>query len=332
MPSNQSKIDKTLETLDAELAALIQRRLATFCHHHGVPAGELPGEQIAEILRNINGMCRQVVRPCRVAFLGPKTSYSHLALLKYFGTGVELAPVSTIPAVFEEISGGQSDFGVVPIENTTDGGVIDSLEAFSRSPMTICGEVQLPIHHALAANCRREEITEVHSKPQALSQCRHWLARHLPGARLVDAVSTADAARLAHKKPGVAAVASAYAAEVYGLDVLADAIEDNPHNHTRFLVLGREETAKTGRDKTTLMFELPHQAGTLADALAVFKKKHLNLTWIESVPIPQTPGRYLFFVDFMGHRSELRVRRALAALENKTSQLVVLGSYAQAEG
>lgn len=321
---------KSIKQLDADLLALLRKRAETVCRENGLEPREIPAEQIADWQRNINSICNQLAVPRKVAFLGPRTSYSHLALMKYFGVGVDLSPVSTIPAVFEEVARGQADFGVIPIENSTDGGIIDSLEAFSRAPVTICGEVMLPIHHALLAACSREEITEVHSKPQAISQCRHWLSRHLPGVRLVDAVSTADAAKLAKKKPGVAAVASAYAGEVHGLNVLADAIEDSQNNQTRFFILGREETVKTGRDKTTLMFTLRHEAGTLADAMMIFKKNRLNLTWIGSFPLPQTPGEYLFFVDFAGHRSELRVRRALAALEGKASRLVVLGSYAQA--
>lgn len=323
-------VKKSIKQLDAELHALLRLRGEAVCRENGLSPREIPAELLADWQRNINSICKQLATPRKVAFLGPRTSYSHLALMKYFGTGVDLSPVNTIPAVFAEVSGGQADFGVIPIENSTDGGIIDSLEAFSRAPVTICGEVQVPIHHALLANCPREAITEVHSKPQAISQCRHWLAQHLPNVRLVDAISTADAAKLARQKPGVAAVASAYAGEVYELDVLADAIEDNPHNLTRFFILGRQEAAKTGHDKTTLMFTLPHEAGSLAEAMMIFKKNRLNLTWIESFPIPQTPGEYLFFVDFAGHRSELRVRRALAALENKASRLVVLGSYAMA--
>ena len=322
---------ETLENLDAGILELIRRRAALVCEQAGMATKTLDAGQEAVIARDIDFVCRQLVKPVRVAFLGPTASYSHLALMKFFGEGATLAPVTTIPAVFEEIQREQADFGVVPIENSTDGRVVDALESFMRMPVKICGETEIPIHHALLANCPRAEITEVHSKPQALSQCRRWIARHLPSVRIIDAASSADAARYAARKAGAAAIANSYAAKVFGLDVLADNIEDNPHNSTRFVILGRGDTEKTGRDKTTLMFELPHQPGALADLLAVFKRRHLNLTWIESFPIPESSRTYLFFVDFEGHQTESHVRRALEILRKKTYRLEILGSYAQAK-
>jgi chorismate mutase/prephenate dehydratase len=177
---------------------------------------------------------------------------------------------------------------------------------------------------------RRGDVRRVVSKTQPLSQCRNWLSAHLPGAQLVEAASTGDAAQRAGAEPGTAAIASEQAATNYGLEVLARNIEDNPDNVTRFAVIGKEAAPRTGNDKTALVFEAPHKPGALADAMAIFKRQRLNLTWIESFPIPRARGRYLFFVEFQGHPSELRAKRAIAALEKKSLKLVVLGSYAEA--
>ncbi len=264
-----------------------------------------------------------------MAYLGPAYSYSHLAAIHRFGQSVELVPVGNIAAVFEEINRRQADFGVVPIENSTDGRVADTLDMFTRMPARICGEVQLRIHHNLLGKCPRSDVEEVYSKPQALSQCRNWLARHLPTARLVEVTSTSTAAQLAQDKPGAAAIASLQAGVRYGLDVLADNIEDNKSNLTRFAVIGDDTGPRTGNDKCALMFEIAHEPGALADAMNVFKRGRLNLTWIESFPIARPEGGYMFFVELEGHETEVRVRKAIAALGRKAVRLDVLGSYAK---
>jgi chorismate mutase/prephenate dehydratase len=169
------------------------------------------------------------------------------------------------------------------------------------------------------------------SKPQALSQCRNWLSAHLPGAKLEPTASSAEAATLAVAEPDTAAIASEQAATNHGLEVLARNIEDNPDNVTRFAIIGRQAAPRTGRDKTALVFEAPHEPGALADAMAIFKRQKLNLTWIESFPIPAARGRYLFFLEFQGHATDLRAKRAIASLSKKSLRLVVLGSYAEAE-
>jgi chorismate mutase/prephenate dehydratase len=207
--------------------------------------------------------------------------------------------------------------------------VADTLEMFTRMPARICGEVQLRIHHNLLGKCGRAEVEEVYSKPQALSQCRNWLAKHLPTARLVEVTSTSTAAQLAGEKPGTAAIASMQAGVRYGLDVLAADIEDNKGNLTRFAVIGDETGPRTGKDKSAVMFEISHQPGALADAMNVFKRNRLNLTWIESFPIARPEGGYMFFVELEGHESDPRVRKAITALERKAVRLDVLGSYAR---
>ncbi|MCH7727348.1 MAG: prephenate dehydratase [Planctomycetes bacterium] len=295
----------------------------------GGSKGPLDARTIRQILGEMASGCRELVKPLRVAYLGPEYSYSHLAARERFGSSVELVPVATISAVFKEINQHQSDFGLVPLENSTDGRVTDTLDMFARLPVRICGEVQLRIHHFLLGKCERAAVCEVFSKPQALSQCRDWLSKHLPAARTVEMTSTAVAAQVAAEKPGAAAVASREAGLSYGLNVIAENIEDNKNNVTRFAVIGHETSRRTGNDKTSLMFEIPHSSGTLADAMGIFKRNRLNLTWIESFPMPGTKSEYLFFVELEGHVIEMKVKRALAALEKKTVRLEVLGSYAK---
>ncbi len=295
-----------------------------------VGKGPLPPDVLRAVFRELIGGCRSLVRTTKVAYLGPPYSYSHQAAIAFFGTAVEFAPVATIGAVFAEINRAHVEFGLVPLENSTDGRIADTLETFTRLPIRICGEVPLRIHHNLLAKCPRQEIVEVYSKPQALSQCRDWLAKQLPGARLVEITSTAAAAQVAAEKPGAAAVASMQAAIHYGLNVVAANIEDKGHNITRFAVIGGEAPRRTGRDKTALMFELPHRPGALADAMLAFKKGRLNLTWIESFPSPNTPSEYLFFVEFEGHATDAGPRKAIDALRRRSVRLEVLGSYPRA--
>jgi len=289
--------------------------------------GPLGSDSIHNIFREIISGCRSLVRSLRVAYLGPQYTYSHLAALHRFGSQVEYVPVGTIAAVFEEVLRGHSQFGLVPLENSTDGRIADTLDMFSRHPTRICGQVELEIHHALLARCPRTEIREVYSRPQALSQCRNWLSKHLPAARLVEVTSTSTAAQLAMEKPGAAAIAAVQAGIHYGLDVIAENIEDNVGNTTRFAIIGGTASPRTGNDKTAIMFQLEHRPGTLAEAMNIFKKNKLNLTWIESFPVPGARGAYYFFVELEGHESELRVRRAIAALQRKSLRLELLGSY-----
>ena len=303
-------------TEDGQLAGVLDR-----------VEGPLSRRAVRAVFREVVSGCRSLVRQTRVAVLGPQYSYSHLASMGHFGQGVEFVPVGSIPAVFEEVNRAHSNFGVVPIENSTDGRIADTLDMFTRLPVRICGQIEMKIHHTLLAKCRREEVTEVYSKPQALSQCRNWLAKHVPAARLVEVTSTSTAAQLSGEKPGAAAIASFQAGVHYGLDVLAECIEDNPANSTRFAIIGDESPPRTDNDKTALLFQTEHRFGALVDVLAVFKRCHLNLDWIESFPVPG-PGRlYLFFVELEGHESDERVQKALKIVKEKTFRLEVLGSY-----
>ncbi len=291
----------------------------------------LSTQSLSDWLRHTVSLCfheAHVHNP--IAYLGPIYSYSYLAAVKEFGLSATLVPVATISAVFDEISRGQATMGVVPIENSTDGRVVDTLGMFARMPVQICGEVLLPIHHCLLARCPRGEITEIYSKPQAMSQCRSWLSQHVPDARLIEISSTAAAARLAADKPGAAAVASREAGIHHGLEIVDENIEDNPNNVTRFALIGSAQRAKTGTDKTSVMFQLRHQPGALAQAMVIFQKAKINLTWIESFPLVNHPNEYLFFVELDGHNQSKNVAAALAQLGKQTLRMEVLGSYPKA--
>jgi len=289
--------------------------------------GPLPVATMRAVFGELLSGCRALVRPMRIACLGPIYSYSHLAAMHRFGRSVEFVPVGTIAAVFEEVNQRHADFGLVPVENSTDGRIADTLDMFTRLPVRICGQVEMQIHHTLLGKCPRAEVREVYSKPQAISQCRNWLARHLPLARTIEVTSTTTAAQLAAEKPGAAAIASRQAGVEYGLDFLAENIEDNPNNLTRFVVIGGHVPERSGNDRTAILFQMEHRPGTLADAMNIFKRNKLNMTWIESFPVPGSDRAYLFFVEVEAHPSERNLQRAMTALQRKALRLEILGAF-----
>lgn len=290
--------------------------------------GPLEDATIRAIYREIMSGSRALERTPKISCLGPEFSYSHLASIERFGQSVEYTLVGGIPAVFEDVNRGHTEFGVVPIENSTDGRVADSLEMFLRLPqLKICAEIRLRIHHNLLANCEQAEIRRIYSKAQALSQCRNWLSKNVPHAATVEVSSTANAARLAQTEPGAAAVASRQAAVRYGLRIMSENIEDFPFNETRFAVIGHQEAKRTGHDKTAIIFKVAHSPGALADALNVFKQQKINLTWIESFPSRGEKPEYVFFADFEGHAEDAKQKKALGLLEDRCEKLTVLGSF-----
>jgi chorismate mutase/prephenate dehydratase len=293
--------------------------------------GPLDEATVRAVFREIMSGARALQKVLKIAYLGPEYSFSHLAAVERFGQAVEFVPVASIAAVFEEVNREHVDFGVVPIENSTDGRVSDTLDMFLKMKhLVICGEIRLRIHHNLVANCEHQEIRRIYSKPQALSQCRNWLSKNVPHALLKDVSSTATAAELAQREPGAAAVASRQAAVKYGLRILFSQIEDSPHNETRFAVIGHQKANKTGHDKTAVMFRLPHNPGSLVEALDVFKQNKINLTWIESFPAQTPKPEYLFFVDFEGHQDDSKVGKAIKALSEHCLELTILGSFPMA--
>jgi chorismate mutase / prephenate dehydratase len=289
--------------------------------------GPLSARCVEAIIRELTSGCRALVKQPRIAFMGPMYSFSHLAAVHRFGQSVEYVPVATIAAVFEDVQRGHSDYGLVPVENSTDGRIADTLDMFTRLPTRICGEIDLKIHHFLLGKCPRTDVKEVYSKPQAISQCRNWLAKHLPAARTIEVTSTSTAAQLAAEKPGAAAIASIQAGVHYGLEILAENIEDNPGNITRFAIIGSDRPEKSGNDRTALLFQTEHRPGALAEAMNIFKRFRLNLTWIESFPVPGMSRVYLFFVEMEAHENDIRFRRAMDSLRKKTLRLEILGSF-----
>lgn len=293
--------------------------------------GPLDVATIRAIFRELMSGSRALQKVLKVAYLGPEDSFSHLAAIERFGQTVEFMRVGSIPAVFEEVNRGHADFGVVPLQNSTDGRVADTLDMFMRLPqLKICAEVRLPIHHNLLANCDQQMIRRIYSKPQALSQCRLWLSKNVPHASLHEVASTSTAAELAQREPGAAAVASRQAAVRYGLRVLFSDIEDSDANETRFAIIGNQECQKTGNDKTAVMFRLADHPGSLVDALSPFKQNKLNLRWIESFPARSPRAESVFFVDFDGHHEDPKVKKTLAALQEHCEMLTILGSYPMA--
>jgi chorismate mutase/prephenate dehydratase len=247
-----------------------------------------------------------------------------------FGQSVEYEPLADIRSIFDEVGKGHCDLGLVPIENTTGGGVIETLDALIDSNVKICSEVLMAIHHNLLANCSLEDIDKIYSKPEIFAQCRNWLSSTCKEVEIVPVASSAKAAKMAADEPNAAAIGSAIAAELYGLKIVCENIEDIANNVTRFLVISQEDAKPTGEDKTAILFSTAHKAGALADVLDVFKKYGINLTNIESRPSKKREWEYYFFMDFIGHRAEERVQKAMEEARQHCLQLSVLGSFPRA--
>ena len=292
--------------------------------------GPLPDKTLKAIWRELMSGSLALERPLRVGYLGPQGSFTHTASMLKFGQSVEYEPLTDILSIFDEVSKGHCDLGVVPIENTTGGGVIETLDAFVDSDVKVCAEVLMSIHHNLLANCSLEQIEKIYSKPEVFAQCHKWLSSTFKEAKTIAVASTAKAAQMAAKEKNTAAIGSKVAAELYGLGVVYENIEDIANNMTRFLVISREDARPTGEDKTAILFSTAHKAGALADVLDVMKKYEINLTNIESRPSKKRQWEYYFFMDFIGHRTESQVQKALEEARKHCFQLSVLGSFPRA--
>lgn len=294
----------------------------------GLSRGPLPASIIRAIYREIISGCRSLEAPLKVAFFGAEATYSHLAAKEKFGSSSELKPTASIAEVFQEVSQGRASFGVVPIENSTEGVVAHTLDCLVDSDLQICAEIFLDIHHhLLSLSGRADAVRRIISHPQALAQCRTWLAAHFPNIAVEEVASTAHAALAASKDGSVAAISSALAKDVYGLASVAANIEDQTTNITRFLVIGKTSTRPGRRDKTSLVFSAKDEPGVLYRMLQPFARSRINLCKIESRPIKNKPWEYLFFLDLLGHREQPAVKRALAALEKHCVFIKILGSY-----
>jgi chorismate mutase/prephenate dehydratase len=296
-------------------------------------AGPLRNEEIVRLFREIMSACLAQQEPLKVAFLGPEGTFTQAAVLKQFGASVRALPLPAIDEVFHEVEGGVADFGVVPIENSSEGTVNHTLDMFLGSGLKICGEVELRIHHFLMGRMGGiDAVKRICAHPQALAQCRGWLDEQLPDVERVPVSSNAEGARRARDERGTAAIAGRAAAEIYGLTVLANEIEDRPDNTTRFLVIGRKLFNASGSDKTTLLVSAgdTDNSGSLFKLLEPLAEHRINMTRIESRPSRKRKWDYVFFIDIEGHVSDPGVAKALAALEQRAGLFKVLGSYPRA--
>lgn len=289
--------------------------------------GLLSVDSFKAIFREIMSAALCAEKGLQVAFLGPLATFTHQASIRKFGSSVKYVPCDSISDVFIEVEKGRADYGVVPIENTTEGAVSHTLDMFSDSELKICSEVSLRIRHSLLSNYNLHTIRTVYSNPQVFGQCRHWLEFHLPKANLVEVSSTSRAAEIASKENLSAAISSELAVNFYSVKVIARDIEDFKTNTTRFLVIGSHVAKKTGRDKTSIMFSIKDRVGALYEILVPFKKFKINMTKIESRPSKKKAWEYYFYVDFLGHQDDENVRKALSALDKHCHFLKVLGSY-----
>jgi chorismate mutase/prephenate dehydratase len=355
-PASLSDLRKRIDALDEQIVQLVNKRAEIVCeigrlkarekasfyapareqevYEHVVrsSAGPMSEKALKAIFREIMSGCIELGEPLAIAYLGPVGTFTHWAARSKFGDSVQFVSCQTMGEVFTEVERKRADYGVVPVENSTEGGIRETLARFLDSPLKVCAEIAFEIHHCLLARCKREQITKVYSKGTVFAQTRTWLRNNLPNAELVDVASTSRGAELAAKEHGAAAIGHISAAAVHGLDVLAHNIEDLSHNVTRFFVLGHHVSKPTGDDKTSILVSVKDKAGALHDLLTPFKKWGISMTFIESFPSPKTAWQYYFFIDFLGHPEEEKTRPALECMEQECESFVVLGAYPRFKG
>lgn len=347
-----SRLRQQIDALDERILALVNERasLAQAIGHlkngnvyrpereaqvvrrlQAANAGPLPAEAVERVFREIMSACRALEQPLSVAYLGPMGTFSEAAAIKQFGHAVEGLPMASIDEVFRAVERGEAQFGIVPVENSTEGAVSRTLDLLLSSSLKICGEVMLRVRqHLLRRTEGLEGIEVVYSHAQSLAQCHEWLNQNLPHARRIRVTSNGEAARMAAEDPGAAAVAGEIAAERYRLTIVARDIEDEPNNTTRFLVLSQTDAAPSGRDKTSLVLSTRNKPGTLLELLTPFARNGISLTRLESRPVRNGLWEYVFFIDIEGHRSDAVIQDTLVAVEPHTTLLKVLGSYPMA--
>ncbi|MBQ9502425.1 MAG: prephenate dehydratase [Lentisphaeria bacterium] len=292
--------------------------------------GPMSSDTLRAIYREIMSGSMKIELPLRIAYLGPEATYTHLAARSVFGHGVEYDPRSSIKDVFHDVETGRCNYGVVPVENSTEGVVNYTLDILIDSSVHIISEINMDIRHCLPGRGRAEELKMIYSHAQSLEQCRNWLDLHLPGVERVPVVSNARACQLAQAEPGAGAIAGILASEVYGLTVIERDIQDNPDNATRFLVMGRQEPDATGNDKTSIVFSIKDKVGGLQECLRCFSDAGVSLSMIESRPLKKRNWEYIFFVDIAGHKNDGPVREAMEKLAGMCLFFKVLGSYPRA--
>ncbi|MDD3296042.1 MAG: prephenate dehydratase [Candidatus Omnitrophica bacterium] len=306
-----------------------EREASMLAHLKAIGKGSLSGIDIENIFREILSACRSQDSSLKIAYFGPQGTFTHLAALKNFGKKSEYIPVDSIGDVFDKVERKEADYGVVPIENSTEGVVNYTLDMFFASNLNICSEVTLNVSHSLLAvkGVSLKKIKRVYSHPQVFPQCRRWISRSLKEAELITVSSTALAAKKAKGDRNGACIGNKVLASLYGLQVLASSMEDSLNNYTRFLIIAESDSAASGKDKTSLLFSVKDKVGALYDVLSLFKNQGINLTKIESRPSKKKPWEYYFFVDIEGHRSNPSVQKALTKLEKDCVFVKILGSY-----
>lgn len=293
--------------------------------------GPLSDQEIARLFREIMSACLALEQVMSIAYLGPEGTYTQAAALKHFGQSVETVSQASIADVFREVESGNAAYGVVPVENSTEGMVTHTLDEFMNSSLHICGEVELRIHHCLLSRANDlQQLRIVYSHRQSLAQCHRWLDANLANVERIDVSSNAEAAKRAAAEDGTAAIAGETAAEIYGLKTLAKNIEDESDNTTRFLVIGKRATPACGKDKTSILVYTDNKPGALHRILAPLAQNNVSMTRIESRPSRRGMWNYVFFIDIEGHQSDTKVAAALSALQEEANLVKVLGSYPKA--
>ena len=295
-------------------------------------AGPLSGEKMAKLFREIMSVCLELEAPQKVAYLGPVGTFTHAAALKHFGKAITTVPLATITDVFREVEAGSASYGVVPVENSSEGVVNHTLDAFLNAGLKIIGEVELPIHHnfLVAQHTKVDSLSRIYAHQQSLAQCRHWLDVNFPSVERVAVSSNGEAARRLQNEWHSAAIAGDVAVAEYGLHKLHENIEDNPSNTTRFLIIGKEDIAPSGQDKTSIVVSSPDRAGALIEILEPLKRHGVSMTSIETRPERPNKWAYVFFIDMNGHIDDDNVKNAIEDIRPLVKELRVLGSYPRA--
>jgi len=290
--------------------------------------GPLSNEKLKVIFGEIISACLSLEKPLKIAYLGPEATFSHQAALQQFGHSPQFIPVTSIEGIFEEVEKKNCDYGVVPIENSTEGSIYQTLDRFIATPLKICGEISLEVSlYLLSSGARMEELKTIYSHPQALAQCSRWLARYLPNVVIRETSSTAQAAKKAKEDSTAGAIASKIAAKIYDLKIIKAKIEDQAKNFTRFWVISHQSPERSGQDKTSIMFSIKNKAGSLYKVLYPFAHFGVNMTKIESRPLKEQPWEYFFFADIEGHISDDKVKKSLQKIKRMVNFFKVLGSY-----
>ena len=304
--------------------------LEKICKLNQETTGPLTDDVLRAVYREIMSGALKLESALKVTFLGPAGTFTHQAALNKFGHSVELKAADSIAAVFRDIEAERADYGCVPVENSTEGAVTHTLDTLLKTNLSICAELNLPIHQNLMSNEPLEKIKRVYSHIQVFGQCREYLQKNLPNVDIVETASTAKAAAIATEEPGSAALAGKIAAELFNLDILAENIEDSSNNITRFLILSDQLTQPTGDDKTSICFAIKDKIGALYDCIKPFKDNNITMTKVESRPMKNANWEYCFFIDVLGHRSDEIIQKAFDQLKKSCSFFKVLGSYPRA--